>query len=499
MSVSSVHAAQPARLPIRAADPRWLVPLISILLLIPCFWHSRIQAGDLGSHVYNAWLANEAQAGRAPGIYVVPQFHNVAVDLMLAYTGRWFGYQAAEKIVVSLCVLVFFWAAFFFISVASQRRPWPLVPILAAMAYGYTFEMGFFNYYLALGLALASAAFAIRGQARNWAAAAVLAILTFVAHPVGLFLLVGIVLYWTLAELTSGWLRAALFVAALLAVWGVRLYLMQFRVMLFETRLFYFFNGADQIMLFGRRYMALFGILLLFALVSLIIGLVTQRRTPVVQRARTPLELWAVLLFAAAVLPEVIFLPYYAAPLALFVSRATLLSAVFLLCALSTLRPPLWQAGGFAACAAFFFVWLYADTGRLNRLETSAHVLLDPLPQGARIVGTLGPERGWRVLFLVHILDRACLGHCYTFYDYEPSSGQFRIRVRPGARLVTDSAQDSGDMQFGQWKVTAKDLPLKQIYQCSPNDFDRLCIRDLKAGEINCAGCNNPFYWFLHR
>ena len=28
--------------------------LISPALLIPCFWHRHIQAGDLASHVYNA-------------------------------------------------------------------------------------------------------------------------------------------------------------------------------------------------------------------------------------------------------------------------------------------------------------------------------------------------------------------------------------------------------------------------------------------------------------
>ncbi len=35
----------------------WLQAIaISAGLLIPCFWHRRIEAGDLGSHVYNAWL-----------------------------------------------------------------------------------------------------------------------------------------------------------------------------------------------------------------------------------------------------------------------------------------------------------------------------------------------------------------------------------------------------------------------------------------------------------
>ncbi len=35
----------------------WLaLSLISTLLLGPCFWHRYIVAGDLDSHMYNAWL-----------------------------------------------------------------------------------------------------------------------------------------------------------------------------------------------------------------------------------------------------------------------------------------------------------------------------------------------------------------------------------------------------------------------------------------------------------
>jgi len=37
----------------------WGVLPICVQLLVPCFWHQRIEAGDLASHVYNAWLANE--------------------------------------------------------------------------------------------------------------------------------------------------------------------------------------------------------------------------------------------------------------------------------------------------------------------------------------------------------------------------------------------------------------------------------------------------------
>ena len=42
--------------------------LISLLVLAPCFWQQRIQAGDLSSHLYNGWLALLIERGQAPGL-----------------------------------------------------------------------------------------------------------------------------------------------------------------------------------------------------------------------------------------------------------------------------------------------------------------------------------------------------------------------------------------------------------------------------------------------
>src|SRR5579862_5045082 len=86
--------------------------LASAAILIPCYWHRHIQAGDVASHVYNAWLANLEGEGKAPGIYLVWQWKNVLFDVMLAHLAKVFGYGVAEKLAVSVCVLVFFWGVF---------------------------------------------------------------------------------------------------------------------------------------------------------------------------------------------------------------------------------------------------------------------------------------------------------------------------------------------------------------------------------------------------
>ena len=86
--------------------------LISVGVLIPCFWLPTIEAGDLPSHTYNAWLASLVQKGQAPGLWLAPQHNNVLADILLLRLGTLLGFAAAEKIVAALAVLLFFWGAF---------------------------------------------------------------------------------------------------------------------------------------------------------------------------------------------------------------------------------------------------------------------------------------------------------------------------------------------------------------------------------------------------
>ena len=63
----------------------WLrILIISAAVLTPCFWHRRIEAGDLASHMYNAWLAQLIERGQAPGLWIARQWNNVLFDLLLS-------------------------------------------------------------------------------------------------------------------------------------------------------------------------------------------------------------------------------------------------------------------------------------------------------------------------------------------------------------------------------------------------------------------------------
>src|SRR5947209_9777845 len=97
-----------------AATGRWIYALVSLVLVAPCFWQPRLQAGDLSSHIYNAWLAQLIESGRAEGLQVVRQSTNVLFDLMLSGLFRLFGAEWAQRIAVSSAVLTFVWGALAF-------------------------------------------------------------------------------------------------------------------------------------------------------------------------------------------------------------------------------------------------------------------------------------------------------------------------------------------------------------------------------------------------
>src|SRR5580704_10763728 len=465
---------------------KWAILAISVVITVPCLWHRRIEAGDLGSHVYNAWLAQLIERGQAPGLYLVRRWNNVLFDWMLLQVANVVGFAAAEKIAVSASVFIFFWGVFAFVAAASGRPPWFLAPSIAMLAYGYSFNMGFLNYYLSVGLASFSLALLWRGRGLERFLGLVLVPFVLLAHPAGLVYLAGTALYVLLWTKLPKWWSLAVLPAAVVALFVVRWYLANrapFPVDWSDTP-FYLLNGADQLVLYGDRYVWLAWTALLLGIASFFF----QARSSRSDRASLkllilPLQLYLVAICATAFLPEDLRPSLYGGWIGLLVFRLTAFSAIFGLGVLACLRPQKWQFAGFMAVAIVFFAFLYQDTKALNRMEANAEKLFSGLPYGTRVIPTIGAPEDSRVQFIGHLVDRACIGRCFTYSNYEPSSGQFRVRARKGSPVATDSADDSSDMEGGSYKVQGTDLPLVQIYQCDEADPTRLCLHNLAAGE----------------
>src|SRR5271170_1174955 len=463
----------------------WRILAISAAVLAPVFWHRNIAAGDLGSHLYNAWLAQLIRHGQAPGLWLAPRWNNVLFDYLLVALGRFVSLHAAEKIAVSLAVLIFFWGAFALVCAATRRAPWLLCPAIAMFSYGYSFEMGFLNFYISLGLAFFGIAIFWRGRGWERLLPIALAPLAMLAHPLGFAWLVAASAYVAMAEAIPRRYQVLLVIAAGVVLFAARYYFWHHDIVLARGDPFYFFNGSDQLLLFGPRYAIPEFALLIFIFCALATAFFSRPWGKVSwTHLAIPLQLYVVVGLAVILLPDGIRFPYQPSALALLTERLTSVSAVLLCCFLGALQPRKWHLLACGAIAVIFFTFLYQDTGTINHLEAQVEQLVRTVPRSSRVLATLKPPFPDSRVLVQHIADRACIGHCFSYGNYEPASAQFRVRANPGNLYAMQSYDAAVNMEDGSYEVQPQDLPAYQVYQCSP-DGKKLCIRPLAAGEMN--------------
>lgn len=468
---------------VRKNFPR--LTLISAIVLIPCFWHRQIFTADLGSHLYNAWLVQLIERGQVHGLWIAHRWNNVLFDYLLSGLAKLFTLNAVEKIAVSLVVLTFFWGVFALVCAATRRAPWFILPCIAMATYGYTFHMGFFNYHISLALAFWGIAVFWRGKGWERLIALSLAPLILLAHPLGLVLLIGCCVYIAIAEKLRPRYQALLVFAAAVLLFFTHQYLWRHYVVEAAPRPLDMFTGADQLLLFSARYRIPDIALVVFVILSIGLDLYRRRDEPGHFRYYIiPLCLYIIVEIAVPLLPRGVRFPQYpGTAIALLTERLTLVSVVFGCCLLGAMRPRKWHLAGSMAIAAVFFTFVYHDTGTINRMESQIERLAGTLPPGQRVMGTILPPGDSRIP-IQHILDRACIGRCFSYGNYEPGSGMFRVRAVPGNPYVLGSYTLAVSMEEGDYTVQSEDLPLYQVYQCSMSGTD-LCITPLEDGQDN--------------
>jgi hypothetical protein len=454
-----------------------MYPVASAVALIPCFWQPHIQAGDLASHVYNAWLAQLIQQGKAPGLAIVPQSTNVLFDRILSAFFNAFGAAAAERISVAVAVLVFVWGAFAFCRAVSGRA-WPVFPVILAASYGWVFHMGFFNFYLGLGVSFWALALAWNFRPRGLAAAGALFALAYVAH--------GLPVVWALAVLAYVWIcrrwsqhpwwRLGLGLAAILALRTALAATVQTR---WKVGQFEFAWGANQLWVYSTHVAA--AALLLALLWAIQIAILAKHAGARRVFGGEIFQVCALTAAGIALIPDWINLPWYQHPL-VFLSERTALPLAICLCALAAAAPARrWYAYAAGAVALLFFTTLFLDERVLNGFEDAEEALVAGLPPFQRVIGNVAiPDD--RMSALGHIVDRVCVGRCYSWANYEPATAQFRIRVAGPQNIVASHDEDTWYAQVGLYQVKERDVPLYQI-EAEPNG--NLHLRSLAPGEYN--------------
>jgi hypothetical protein len=364
------------------------------------------------------------------------------------------------------------------------------------VAYGWTFQQGFLNYYISLALAFFSVALLQRGKGMERALVLLLLGLAWVAHPLGALLLVGLGFYVAVFAKLKARNQPLLLTASALLLIAVSTYIrMHYPAIWPHTvtlRAFFTHSGADQLLLYSPRYRLPADLLAGFVFVCIAADIRLRRKRHEPRSLYVlPLQLYALAFFAGIYLPSAVQVSAYAVPVGFLLDRLTSVTAILACCVLGVGNPQRWHLPCLAAISAIFFLFLYQDTAVLNKMEAQIETYARAMPRGERVVASIGPSPGSRLL-INHMVDRACIGHCFSYGNYEPSSGQFRVRALAGNPIVASDSTDFAQIDGGTYVVRQENLPISEIYRCQVNE-PQLCLHQLKVGEKNGSMDARPF------
>lgn len=485
----------------------WKKGILSLLAVLPCFWQPRLQAADLATHTYGVWLAQLIEQGKAPGLQLVSQTSNVLFDFLLNASISLFGFERGSQVATAVCVLVLFWGGFQLVSQLSLTKPWFLASSLLILCYGWTLHYGLMNFYLGLGLV-------VWGMVLFWeqpawwkmALGAGLMALSLTAHPLPAAWGAGLLAYsWAVRKLGEPrWWWVML--AAIATIAGLRFYLVS------HYRTFWQpppvpLLPADQAWVFGVKYYAITVLLEIFW-IFILWRLAYVRGFDAILRS-IPFQMFVITIVFVWIFPVAILLPAYAAPLGFITERMTLPAGILLCVVLAQADALPWQRIGLQVVAVLFFFSLWSDSHALNRLEQRMESAIAVLPPRQRVVCSISDDRIRISSTLKSMCDRACIGRCFSYSFYEPSSLAFRIRPTSSSPVVVTDHDELSLLEEGGFVVQPEHLPMfqmslcdragKPLQQASPDQAE-FCLLPLQAGQVikrvSVVGAT-PLLWSL--
>jgi len=463
-----------------------------MLLLVPCFWQPHIMAGDLPSHLYNAWLAGQIEQGNLPAqLSLAHPITNVLADWVSQGLLYRLGPYATERIVAGAAVEIFFWGAFCFVAATAGQRCWIIAPILAMISYGLIFHLGFLNFYLSTGLCLWMMALLWRPRLQWCWLAVPLAVLALLAHALPLAWALGALLYVHGVRMLLKPRKVLAFVAA-----ACLMILLQFALLarfpahqwslreLVSLEAALGLTGSGQFWLYGPQYaIVVCGVLLVW------FALFLQRLDRRFVLDDAVVHIWGLTILSYALMPKIILFPQYNTPLQFMPYRISLFIAVLLCAVVSSGAHGRYRTRVSGLMACVFFTLMYLDARSLNQVEANLARLFSNLPPNSRVAAVLVDSASLRLRGLDHVVAAACLGRCFDYGNYEPPSAQFRVRVSgPNAVAASDMATVS-EIGSGEHIVTPDEAPLYTL--CAPKQGDtrdaaQFELRKLNAGETTC-------------
>lgn len=415
-----------------------------------------------------------------PGLWIASQSNNILFDVLLEALFVNVGPALAQRIAVSLSVLVFAWGAVRFIErIAGKNRRF-VVPCVALFSYGYIFHIGFFNFYLSMGLCLWYLAIVWMKSWRTHALASFLLIPAWVAHPFPVIWALGIAAYAICVRTLSKRGRTLVFLLGISFLVVLHYFLLSRYRVEWSAQQIVFVTGTNQLSVFGPEFMIPLAALL-FVWLRLLRKLIKLRGLELVDEI--PLQLWLLNAMAVVLVPNQIQFSQFDRQFGYITTRLSLGAAILLCTALASVPSDKFGSFSLAITTIAFFALLYRSEQKLNRLEDRLDAVIGEMPAKQRVIAQV-PKQSLRWLCFQHDLDRACIGRCFSYGNYEASSGQFRVHALANNGVVLSDHNDVDAVRTGKYIVRASDLPLELVFPCGAGYHD-VCSRKLQAGEIN--------------
>jgi len=342
------------------------------------------------------------------------------------------------------------------------------------LAYGQIFHAGFCNFHLAMGLSLWALALLWRATLGGSLAAIPLLLLAATAHALPVAMALAAAGYVQLARKTPERRQPVLLAGTLALLLLLSLVLRAQFETYWAPQQAIGMTGADQVWLFGPKYFIV-AAALFFLWSALFLW-----RTPG-PLFSIPLQLYLLAAALVVLIPVRVFIPGFGHALVYISDRMSLAAAVAACLTVGTARPFWIEKAGLLLLAGLFFTFLYADTGALNRIEDQMAEAVRQVPPGSRVVHALAAPTG-RLDPLTHMLERVCIGRCFSYANYEPSTAQFRVRAAPDNGIVLADYGDVFALRSGAYVVRERDVPLFQIDLCDEKTLT-LCARTLRVGQ----------------
>ena len=480
--------AKPGARALSSVTNRVLIAVVTLLLLVPCFWQPHVMAGDLSSHLYNAWLAGQIEQGKLPPqLSLAHPITNILADWVSEKLLYRVGPVATERIVPAVAVEIFFWGAFCFVAAAAGEHCWMIAPSLAMIAYGLIFHIGFLNFYISTGLSLWMMALLWRPRLPWCWLAIPLAILALLAHALPLAWALASLLYAHAVRMAPKSRRVLVLLGtACLLILAQNALLARFPantwslVDLVSAEAVLGITGTGQYWLYGHEYVIVVSGVLVVWLVLFLQRL--DRRSilddPVI-------HIWGLSILIYVLMPNIILFPQYPQPLGFMPYRISLFIAILFCAVVSRGAHGRNCTRVSGLLASVFFTLMYLDARSLNRVEADLAGMLSRLPPSSRVAVALLDSASARLNGLQHAGAIACLRRCFDYGNYEPPSAQFRVRVSgPNGVAASDLNTVSG-IERGEHIVTPGEAPLYTI--CAPKQgHARFELRKLAAGETTC-------------